>query len=159
MKIISSILYILVLVFGSTLYSLNASFPSMSATHTISPTDIWYILMHASMSMYFFVDGAAFHRPSSTAIAFGPLLIAAFNMYEFPIIHNSATAITILFSLISICILTDKKERPMAIILSVVTIIVFLSGYLGENISLFFAEGMVLLLLGIGFERRKWLVK
>jgi hypothetical protein len=121
------------------------------------PNVIWYLLMHIGIIMTFFTLNASFKRPIYGMVAFASIATLIFDLGGFQNLHNISTAI--LFILASISIMLFEKNKVLAISLTSISAIFFLSGLFGwlGSSGIFLGETIAEILLGILIIKEIWI--
>lgn len=157
MKILRTILILLSLIFAALLWATRLEYlPSMSA-FALSPNVSWYWLMHLTIIATFIWDAFVTKKWQALIVAICGVATLVLDMYNFPLLHNIATAslfITASYNLIRYS--HSKQERIYSIVNCGTAAILFLLG-LYTNVHLFFAEGIVMFCIGISMTRRIWI--
>lgn len=132
----------------ATMLPLTGEVLRSESAYAGAPNQIWYLLMHFSMTMlFFFLNAINKNRKLFGIVAFASLLTVAFDMYGFKMSHNISTAI--LFLVASYCmIFYTLKENKLAkiITISVLAINFAVAVALKEKnhfVSVYLAEIMV----------------
>lgn len=153
-KYIANGLVLLFIAFGITLWLTRGEnwFRSQSAFANAENV-IWYYLMHLSGVGVFVILGIFQKRKLDFLIAFGLLGILATNMYHFPFWHNLITVVTLCLTLLNILINSSYRTLKYNIILVVLAVFFFLTGYI-DLIHFFLGEQMAEIMIGVWLLRR-----
>lgn len=155
MKIFRTIILLAVLVFSAILWA-TKDMPMISqSAFALSPNNHWYILIHLSIMLTFVMDAIVGKRWVSWLTVAGSAGTLAFNMYDFPFIHNAFTAFTMATAVFNIIYYATPRTRKYAIVNTSVGTGIFLLG-LFTSTHLFFAEVVAEAAIGIGMARRIW---
>jgi hypothetical protein len=158
MKIFRTIVLISVLVFAGILW-ITKEMPMISqSAFALSPNNHWYVLMHLSIMLTFVLDAIIGKRAWGWAVVVASAGTLAFNMYDFPLIHNLFTACIMATAVFNLIYYATPKTRKYAIVNSVVGTVVFLIG-LNTDLHIFTAEVIAETCIGIGMARRIWIVR
>jgi len=114
---------------------------------------IYYRIMHISASLFFILGGRI--NRMDYYLSFGMALILAFDMYHFPVIHNTVTALTLLLACTSLVYYSKGFERSLMIFLSGTAIGIFVIGYF-FSLHLLAAEIIAMGCIMCGKLRENW---
>lgn len=159
MKILRTIVLIAVLVFAAILWGTKDAPMISQSAFALSPNNHWYVLMHLSIMLTFVLDAIFGRRPWGWAVALASACTLAFNMYDFPVVHNLFTASIMATAVFNLIYYATPHTRKYAILNSVVGTGVFLLGVFMDGVHIFFAEVVAELAIGVGMARRIWLRK
>lgn len=159
MKILRTIVLVAVLVFAAILW-ITKEVPMISqSAFALSPNNHWYVLMHLSIMLTFVLDAIFGRRVWGWAVAAASAGTLAFNMYDFPVIHNLFTAATMATAVFNLIYYATPNNRPYAIVNSAIGSLVFILGVYTEGVHIFFAEVVAEFCIGVGMARRIWRAK
>lgn len=128
--------------------------PSLSS-FALSDNAIYYRVMHITASWFFLLGGR--NNSHDYFLAFGMGLILSFDMYHYPILHNTVTILTLLFACFSLIYKASRGfERSLAIFLSSMATGVFLVGYFVPSFHLLIAEIIAMAGITCGKLREIW---
>jgi hypothetical protein len=127
--------------------------PSLSA-FALSTNVLWYRTMHISAIIFCTIDGA--RRKSSYFLAFGMSLILIFDMYHHTLIHNIATASTLLLACILLLVENKGFERIVMVPIVLSAVLFFSVGYFNSTFHFLMAEILALGCIYIGKLREIW---
>ena len=155
MKILKTLVLVLTILFACILwFTGNQTLKSQSA-FALEPNNYWYWLMHASIFFTFALDAYTDRRLWSSLVSFFVLGIVAFDMYEFPVLHNVMTGAMIVLAIGNVVYYATDKERLFAVVNCSIGALLFLLGFFSA-IHLFWAEVIIELCLGVAIARRIW---
>lgn len=129
---------------------------SLSA-HADASNEIIYNAMHIFSALFFFLNAHAQKRQFDYVIGLGMVSILLTNMYDYPLLHNLCTGLTIALALFSMLYYCSKRNRVVNLFMAVSCAVVFFVGYLSTDIYFAFAEIVVMWIVGIHMFRRIWL--
>jgi len=115
---------------------------------------IYYRIMHISASLFFILGGRI--NRMDYYLSFGMALILAFDMYHYPIIHNTVTGATLLLACLSLIYYSKGFERSLMWFLSGVAVGVFTIGYFSPSLHLLLAEIIAMACIMCGKLRENW---
>lgn len=157
MKIFKTILICLVLVFAGTLWATRLEDLQSQSAFALAPNAIWYYLMHCSIIAVFVSDWFTHKsRWLNFVPALGSALVMWLDMYNYPVLHNWATALTMAGAVSSLILYAiNQTERIYVLVACVVGAAMFPLGMF-TNVSLFFTEVVAETMIGVGMARRFW---
>lgn len=157
MKILKTVLICLVLVFAGTLWATRLEDLQSQSAFALAPNAIWYYLMHFAIIATFVSDWWTHKsRWLNFAPALGSTLVLLWDMYNFPVLHNWATALTMAGAVSSLIVYAaSQQERIYVIVACVIGAVMFPLGMF-TNVSLFFTEVVAETMIGVGMARRFW---
>lgn len=156
MKIFRTIVLISVLVFAGILW-ITKEVPMISqSAFALSPNNHWYVLMHLAIMLTFVLDTIFGRRAWGWAVVAASAGTLAFNMYDFPLVHNLFTASIMAAAVFNLIYYATPHTRIYAVINSCVATVIFLIG-LNTNLSIFTAEVIAEFMIGVGMARRIWI--
>lgn len=156
MKILRTIVLVAVLVFAAILWG-TKDVPMISqSAFALSPNNHWYVLMHLSIMLTFVLDAIFGRRIWGWAVVATSAGTLAFNMYDFPIVHNLFTAGIMATAVFNLIYYATPHTRKYDILNSVVGTGVFLLGLFTDGVHIFFAEVVAEFAIGVGMARRIW---
>jgi hypothetical protein len=158
MKILRTIVLVAVLVFAAILWGTKDAPMISQSAFALSPNSLWYVLMHLAIMLTFVLDAIFGRRVWGWAVVAASAGTLAFNMYEFPLVHNLFTASIMATAVFNLIYYATPKTRIYAIVNSCVATAVFLIG-LSSNLSIFTAEVIAEFMIGVGMARRIWIVR
>lgn len=158
MKILRTGLVIAVLLSAAMLWVTRQEDLISQSAYALSPNNIWYVLMHLSIMFTFALDAIFGRRVWGWAVTLASAGTLAFNMYDFPLVHNLFTAGIVVTAVFNLIYYATPMGRLYAMINSGVGTIVFLMGVLAD-VHIFFAEVVIEFCIGVGMVRRIWKIK
>jgi len=158
MKIFRTIVLIAVLVFAGILWATKEMPMVSQSAFALSPNNHWYVLMHLSIMLTFVLDVIFGRRKWGWLVVIASAGTLAFNMYDFPVLHNTFTAGIMATAVFNLIYYATPKTRIYAVVNSVIGTAVFLIG-LNTSLHIFTAEVIAEFMIGVGMARRIWLRK
>lgn len=157
MKVLRTIVLIAVLVFAVILWGTKDAPMISQSAFALSPNNHWYVLMHLSIMLTFVLDAVFGRRAWGWAVVVMSAGTLAFNMYDFPLLHNLFTAGIMASAVFNLIYYATPKTRKYAILNSIVGTTVFLLGLFTDGVHVFFAEVIAEFTIGVGMARRIWI--
>lgn len=154
-KIIRTLLIVSTLVFAAVLWLTRDQYMISQSAFALSDNNHWYWLMHLSIIATFVIDWLKYKRLWSLGVAVATAGILGFDMYNFPWLHNFCTGIMAALAVGNVIYYASTKERPYAIMNSLVGTVFFLLG-LWTDVHLFFGEVVIEFTIGVSIVRRIW---
>lgn len=155
MKILRTFILTLVLVFAGILWGTREEWMISQSAFALSSNSIWYWLMHLSIILTFILEGIQTKKWSSWLVAGGSAGILAFDMYNYPMLHNTFTAFTMASAVFHIIYHAGTEKRPYAILNCFVGTLLFLLGLL-SGVHLYFGEVIAEFAIGVAMVRKIW---
>jgi len=157
MKIFRTIVLINVLLSAIILWA-TKDVPMISqSAFALSPNNHWYVLMHLSIMLTFVLDAIFGRRPWGWAVVLTSAGTLAFNMYDFPLVHNIFTAGIMATAVFNLIYYATPHTRKYAILNSAVASLIFILALTTNGIHVFFAEVVAELAIAVGMARRIWI--
>lgn len=157
-KLIRTILVSLVIISAGLLWFTRAEWLPSQSAFALSNNVWFYYTMHASMFFTYIISARVNRRWFNYFIAGGIIGIVAFDMYNFPWLHNAFTAMTFIMAIFEMIYFSSVRNRPINIFLACGAALYFLLG-LYTNFHLFLAEAVAEFFVGSAQLRRIWIKK
>ena len=156
MKILRTIVLVAVLVFAAILWGTKDAPMISQSAFALSPKNHWYVLMHLSIMLTFVLDAIFGRRAWGWLVVAASAGTLAFNMYDFPLVHNIFTAGIMASAVFNLIWYATPRTRVFAVVNSVVGTTIFLLGLFSPDVHVFFAEVIAEFTIGLGMTRRIW---
>lgn len=129
--------------------------PSLSSLAN-SENVAFYRAMHILATSFFMVHGAKTDRWINYVIGFCMGSILVFDMYAYPLLHNSFTVMALLLSMLYLIYFNRGFERSVGIVLCGLAAGFFILGYTEPTFHFLMAEIIAMAMIAVGMTREVW---